>query len=102
LKSKLIQTKKELNDLKVNYSMKCKEVEQLNREAAEASDTLKEKSSYNSKENTEVKKLMEEIQRLRSLNKNRDEILTEMESKSKNLRETETQLKITQSDIEIL
>lgn len=45
---------------------------------------------------------MEEIQKLRSLNKNRDEILNEMESKSKNLRETETQLKLTQNDIEIL
>lgn len=33
---------------------------------------------------------MEEIQKLRSLNRNRDEILNEMESKSKNLRETET------------
>ena len=51
---------------------------------------MKEKNSFNSKENTETKKLMEEIQRLRSLNKNRDEIINEMESKSKNLRETET------------
>jgi len=42
-----------------------------------------------------VKKLMEENQKLRSLNKNREEILQEVESKSKNLRETETQLKLT-------
>ena len=27
LNSKLVQTKKDLNDLKVNYSMKCKEVD---------------------------------------------------------------------------
>lgn len=65
-------------------------------------ETLKDKSAYNSKDTAEVKKLMEEIQKLRSLNKNRDEILNEMESKSKNLRETETQLKLTQNDIEIL
>jgi len=86
----LIQTKKELNDLKVNYSMKCTEIEQLQKEALDARAALKEKNSFNSKENTETKKLMEEIQRLRSLNKNRDEIINEMESKSKNLRETET------------
>ena len=51
---------------------------------------LKDKSSYNTKDTAEVKKLMEEIQKLRSLNRNRDEIINEMESKSKNLRETET------------
>jgi chromosome segregation ATPase len=82
--------------------MKCNEIEQVQKESTDLRAALKEKSNFNSKENTETKKLMEEIQRLRSLNKNRDEILTEMENKSKNLRETETQLKITQSDIEIL
>jgi hypothetical protein len=60
----------------------------------ELRETLKEKHNYSSKENNEVKKLTEEINRLRSLNKNRDEILAEMDNKAKSLRETETQLKL--------
>ena len=50
----------------------------------------------------ESKKIMEEIQKLRSLNKNRDDIITQMETQNKNLRETETQLKLTQNDYELL
>ncbi len=60
------------------------------------------KPNYNSKENNEVKKLSEEIQKLRSLNKHRDEVLNEMETKNKNLRDTETQLKLTQNDFELI
>lgn len=90
LNNKLVVVKKELNDLKINYTMKCKEVEQLQKDNQELRDSLRDKSNYNSKDNQEVKKLMEEIQRLRSLNKNRDEILAEMENKNKSLRDTET------------
>ena len=50
---------------------------------------MKDKLGYN-KDSAEIKKLNEEIQRLRFLNKNRDEILQEMENKNKNLRDTET------------
>ena len=57
---------------------------------------------YGSKDSVETKKLLEEIQKLRSLNKHRDEILNQMESQNKNLRETETQLKLTQNDYELL
>jgi len=48
------------------------------------------KNAYNSKDNTEIKKLMEEIQKLRSINKNRDEIINQMETQNKGLRDTET------------
>ena len=41
--------------------MKCKEVEALQREGEDLRGTLKEKNSYTSKENSETKKLMEEI-----------------------------------------
>ena len=81
--------------------MITKELEQSQKECADLRDSLKDKNSYNTKENAEVKKLNEEIQRLRSLNKNRDEIISEMENKSKSLRETETQLKMSQADIEL-
>lgn len=56
--------------------MKCKENETLQKENQELKDTLNSKNTYSSKDNTEVKKLMEEIQKLRSLNKHRDEILS--------------------------
>ena len=70
--------------------MKCKENEILTKETLELKDTLNSKNSYSNKDNTEVKKLMEENQKLRSLNKHRDEILGQMESQNKNLRDTET------------
>lgn len=34
--------------------------------------------------------MIEEIQKLRSLNKHRDDIINQMENQNKNLRETET------------
>lgn len=55
--------------------MKCKEIEQLQKDNSELKETLNQKNAYSSKDNTEVKKLMEENQKLRSLNKHRDEIL---------------------------
>ena len=82
--------------------MKCRENENLIKENQELKETLNQKNAYNTKDNTEVKKLMEEIQKLRSLNKHRDEILGQMESQNKNLREAETQLKLTQNDYELL
>lgn len=50
----------------------------------------------------QVRQLQEEVTRLRSINKNRDNILSEIDSKNQSLRETETALKLTQNDIEIL
>lgn len=41
--------------------MKCKELEQLQKENQDLKDTLKDKNAYSSKDNTETKKLMEEI-----------------------------------------
>ena len=39
---------------------------------------------------------------MRSINKNRDDILEEIDHKNQSLRETETQLKLTKNDIEII
>lgn len=63
--------------------------------------------NYNSNQSNgmqemQIKQLKEEIARLKSLNKNRDDILEEIDQKNHNLRETETQLKLTKNDIEIL
>ena len=50
----------------------------------------------------EVKRLQEEIAKLRSLNKNRDQILAEMDQKNKALRESETNLKMVQNDFDLI
>lgn len=58
--------------------------------------------SSNQVNDMQVRQLQDEVTRLRSINKNRDNILSEIDSKNQSLRETETQLKLTQNDIEIL
>ena len=73
--NKLNAAKKEINDLKLNFQQKCKELEVAQKEFSEYKEQQKENSVYNSKENAEIKKLNDEIQKLRSLNKNRDEII---------------------------
>ena len=45
--------------------------------------------------------MQDEINRLTSLTKNRDQLLIELDAKSKALRESETQLKISQNDLEL-
>jgi len=50
--------------------------------------------SPNQVNDVQVRQLQDEVQRLRSINKNRDNILSEIDSKNQSLRETETQLKL--------
>ena len=45
--------------------------------------------------------MQEEINRLTSLTKNRDQLLIELDAKNKALRESETSLKISQNDLEL-
>lgn len=49
-----------------------------------------------------MRKLQEEITKLRSLNKNRDQILQEMDQKNQSLRHAETSLKLVQNDLELM
>jgi hypothetical protein len=74
----------------MNFTMKCKENESLQKEVQDLKEMLNSKNAYSNKDNNEIKILKEEIQKLRSLNKNRDEIIAQMESQNKSLRETET------------
>lgn len=57
-------------------------------------------ASQNSNDSYQVKQLTEEVNRLRSLNKTRDELHQQIDTKNQSLRETETRLKITQIDKE--
>ena len=50
--------------------------------------------SPNQVNDVQIRQLQDEVQRLRSINKNRDNILSEIDSKNQSLRETETQLKL--------
>jgi hypothetical protein len=59
-------------------------------------------SSSGNASNLQIRQLQEEITRLRQLNKNRDDILNEIDTKNQSLRETETKLKLTQNDYEVL
>mmetsp|Transcript_23965 Transcript_23965/g.36736 ORF Transcript_23965/g.36736 Transcript_23965/m.36736 type:complete len:105 (+) Transcript_23965:1294-1608(+) len=59
-------------------------------------------SSQGSNVDLQVKQLTEELSKFKSMSKNRDNILNEIDSKNKSLRETETKLKLTQNDIEIM
>ena len=80
------------------------ELDQANKEKAELSSQLKQKEavSKSTVDQQEVKRLQEEIAKLRSLNKNRDQILAEMDQKNKALRESETNLKMIQNDFELI
>ena len=80
------------------------ELDQSNKEKAELSSQLKQKEavSKSTVDQQEVKRLQEEIAKLRSLNKNRDQILAEMDQKNKALRESETNLKMIQNDFELI
>jgi len=57
-------------------------------------------SGQSSSDSLQVKQLTEELNRLRSLNKTRDDLHQQIDTKNQSLRETETRLKITQIDKE--
>ena len=74
------------------------------KENLEMKTQLKQKDVYSGKQaadSQEVKRLQDEINRLTSLTKNRDQLLIELDAKSKSLRESETSLKISQNDLEL-
>lgn len=60
LNAKYTQVKKELNDLKVNFQIKCRENDALVKEIAELKDAAKQ-NLYGSKDSVESKKMLEEI-----------------------------------------
>lgn len=96
LNQKLLDSNNQANDLKMQLLKAQTELDQANKEKAELSSQLKQKEavSKSTVDQQEVKRLQEEIAKLRSLNKNRDQILAEMDQKNKALRESETNLKM--------
>ena len=104
LNQKLLDSNNQANDLKMQLLKAQTELDQANKEKAELSSQLKQKEavSKSTVDQQEVKRLQEEIAKLRSLNKNRDQILAEMDQKNKALRESETNLKMVQNDFELI
>ena len=90
--------------MKVELSLTKQQLEQSQKENAELKAQLKQTELYSGKQSAdaqEVKRLQDEINRLTSLTKNRDQLLVELDAKSKQLREAETSLKISQNDLEL-
>lgn len=85
----------------MEVEMKDKKITELNQHIKELKQYSKPQDSSASN-STEIKQLKDEIARLNSINKNRNDMLQEIDTKNHNLRETETKLKLTQNDIEIL
>ena len=50
---------------------------------------------------SEIKRLQEDLSKQRSLNKNREQLLQELEQKQKQVRELETQLKLAKNDVNL-
>ena len=59
-------------------------------------------SGSSSGDSTEIKRLLEENQKLKSLNKDREDLLKDLEMRSKSMRETETKLKIKENELELI
>lgn len=108
LQLKLQKQKKENQDLKYEFQKKCNETEQKDKRIRELETMVKDLKAYastqggqssassqNGNDSYQVKQLTEEVNRLRSLNKTRDELHQQIDTKNQSLRETETRLKIT-------
>lgn len=90
--------------MRVEAQLTKQQLEAAVKENAELKAQLKQKDLYSGKQAAdaqEVKRLQDEINRLTGLTKNRDQLLVELDAKSKALRESETSLKICQNDLEL-
>lgn len=77
------------------------ELESVKKENAELKEHMS-KTKVIGEDAEESNQILEELQKLRSVKKDRDEILQDLELRSKNMRQTETQLKMKQNELEIL
>ena len=100
LQTKLQKAKKEIQDLRYEVQKKTNEGEQKDKKITELEGLVKELKQYSSQDtrpgsmhsgnDIALKQAQDEIQRLRAMNKDREGILTEIDTKNQSLRETET------------
>lgn len=91
----------QVNDLKVKNKLLDNELESVKRENTELKEHLG-KVQVIGNDTEDSNQVLEELQKLRSIKKDRDDILQDLELRSKTMRQTETMLKMKQNEMEIL
>lgn len=87
----------------MELQLKTQQIEKAERQNTDLQTQLIEQQKLHlSTGDNDMRKLQEEITKLRSLNKNRDQILQEMDQKNQSLRHAETSLKLVQNDLELM
>jgi len=87
----------------MELQLKTQQIEKAERQNTDLQTQLIEQQKLHlSTGDSDMRKLQEEITKLRSLNKNRDQILQEMDQKNQSLRHAETSLKLVQNDLELM
>ena len=99
--NKVTELSESVNDLKVKNKMLDNELESVKKENAELKEHMS-KVKLIGEDAEESNQILEELQKLRSIKKDRDEILQDLDIRSKTMRQTETQLKMKQNELEIL
>jgi len=100
LNKKVTELTEENNELKVQSKIDKKELTNLKNENDELKEHLSKARDIG--DNAEdSNQLLDEVQKLRSIKKDRDDLLKDLESRSKSMRQTEAQLKMKQNEMEI-
>lgn len=102
LSNKYQALNKEFTELKIKYQVKCKEVETAKKE----NESIKQELSNAGKgivpsSMLEMRKLTEELQKLKLLNKEKNEKLEELDRKTTQITDQEIKLKLLRNEIEI-
>jgi len=102
LTHKFQEATKELNNLKTSQQEKIKELDQLKKENTELNGHLaKLGKEFTPQAAAESKKMAEEIQKLKLVNKDREEIISELDSKSALSAENDSKMKMLQNELEM-
>lgn len=82
---------------------KTAEVEQVKKQLADLQEEIKQKKGFSgiAEKDAEIKRLNDELGVQRSLNKNREQLLTELDQKSQQVRTIESSLRQVKSDLSL-
>ena len=101
LNTKYQEAYKQAIEMKANFQNKTKELEALKKENQELNEHLgKLGKEFTPQAAIEAKKMNEEIQKLKILNKNREEIISELDQKGKMTAEYDAKISILQSELD--
>ncbi len=101
LNNRYQEATKELTELKTTYQEKCKLLETLKKENQEINEHLgKLGKEFTPQAGQEIKRLGEELQKLKMLNKNREEMVGELDKKNALVAEYDSKIKMTQDQLE--